>query len=455
MTRPGRLVKSRSSLWHKLIVLAVILILLIVGGVLVSILIFGHSSNGAGDRLVELKIDGKQLINSLEDTQYTISLANQEISDLKSAELEADFPRGFVLDNVSQPCKEKLVSGCTWMLGKVARGESRTITLNGYFLEASANEGDLKTLKAQVNFQLQDFSSLFQKSFEQKVFVNPILSAEVDGPTNLIPDQNYNWQIKIHNNSNQKIVQTIRVEPGANASGFSASTVPNQKLPDGVTYGDGFWNISGMDPQGETDINFLLSISSINASSSSLTVPTSLGFLTNDGYFLQQEVDQSITAENIINLSLSVGGAQTNFKVGDSLPVVLSYDNIAADIKNFTLSLVVSDDQLIDKAKLINTNWQWQSPVNNFSGNKWSISGNTGSTGSADTLYWTSLQIPSFAGLTSTDSGQISLVFNLNFLPAGLGSQSLTFQILAGGTLADNSGNFNLVGPSKTITINP
>jgi len=435
--------------------LAIILILLIVGGVLISILIFGHSAGGAGERLVDLKIDGKQLVDSLENTQYTISLTNREISDLKSAELQVNFPKGFVVTDVSQPCEEKLVSGCTWLMGKVGRGEKRAIILGGYFLEASANEGDLKTLKAEVNFQLQDFSSLFQKSFEQAIFVRPVLSAEINGLANLIPGQNYNWQVKIHNNSNQQITQTIRVEPGANATGFSISIPPDQKLPDGVTYGDRLWNINGMDPRGEVDVDFWLAIPFENLLSSPLTIPTSLGFLTDDGYFLQQRVDQQITAKDIMNLSLSIGGAQTDFNTEDVLPITLFYDSVAADIKNFTLSLVISGDQLIDKTKLINTNWQWQSPSNSLYANKWSISSNKGkgdfSVG--DTLYWEYLQIPDFSHLTSADSGQIGFVLELNFLPAGINSQSLTFQVMASGTLADNSGSFDFKGPSKTIKI--
>ena len=355
-----RLTKPRSSLWHKLIVLAIIFILLIVGGVLVSILIFGHSAGGAGDRLVELKIDGKELVDSLDDVQYIASLSNREISDLKSAELQVNFPKGFVLTSVSQPCEEKLDSGCIWSMGKVSRGEKRIITLNGYFLEASVTEGDLKTLKAQANFQLQDFSSLFQKTFEQKIFVRPILSAEISGLTNLIPGQNYNWQLKIHNNSNQKIGQTIRLEPGVNTTGFFAAALPNQDLPSGVTYNNGLWNIAGLDLQAEVDIDFLVSVASAGLSSSSITIPTSLGFLTNDGYFLQQEVDRQISVKDIVNLSLSIGGPQTDFKAGNTLPVNLSYDNITADIKNFSLSLIFSSDQLIDKAGLINSNWQWQ-----------------------------------------------------------------------------------------------
>ena len=448
--------KPKSGLWHKLIVVIILLVLLVVGAILTSIFIFGHLGGRAGNRLVEVKIRGEQMVDSLAPSQYTISLTNREISDLKSAELKVDFPRGFIIENISQPCEEKLISGCTWLLGKIGRGEKKDLTLQGYFLESSKTEGDLKDFKGSVNFQLEDFSSVFQKDFDYAIFVRPILSAEITGPSELIPGQNYNWQVKITNTSDKKIDQPLETVLSDLPSGLNISSGENQnESVQGIIYNSDqrTWSINGLEPQEGKTINVsgLLQSGAVLASPAEFTIK--VGFLVNNNFFVQQEVEQQISSRDIgLSLSCSTANGQTVFAPGDELPISLVYNNSSLELKRINLILTISDGSLLDKMNLALSTWQWLSNNGNFlSSNKWDVASlKDGS----QTFSWNSSQIESLNDLMAGDQGKINLSLKLNSLPYGTASEQLKITLAASGQLSDGGGDFHLGGPVITININ-
>ncbi|MDD5121698.1 MAG: hypothetical protein PHV78_02730 [Patescibacteria group bacterium] len=435
---------TRSSLLHKLIIVIVILILLISGAILTSVLIFGRSTGSAGDRLVELDVQGENMVDSLATNRYSFSLTNREISDLRSAEMNVVFPDGFILTNTDQPCEEKLTSGCTWLLGKVKRGESKNISIEGYFLGASKTEQDFKTIKGTINFQLEDFSSNFQKQFAKNIFVRPVLTIGLIGLNDAVVGQKSEWQINLSNTSDKTInqVSASLIAP----SGFNVEF--NQTDSD-LFFNQSrlVWAVKNLGPRAERIIKFRGYFSDSNITTAQLIVKADLPDNENK-LFLQAESSQEVSVRNEnVGLSLLIDASEGALAPSQEIPVYITYNNIPADIKDLTLRLSFSDSSLFNWSDLTTKSWQWQSGGSNLNSQSWLIE----SSADARSIVWGKAQIGALENLSSADSGTIEL--NIKSTDVFISNNSLVeIKLTATGKYADNS-PFSIAGPVKLLTV--
>lgn len=429
---------------YKFIIFLVLVILLASGAILTSILIFGRSTQGVGERLVEINFSGNQETESLAPNKFAIVLTNRELSDLKAAELKVNFPKGFILDKVDQPCTEKLVSGCTWSLGKIKRSEARAINLEGRFLEPSKSISDPKSFSGVLNFQLEDFSSNFQKEFKSDVFVKPILAVDLKTDnTNVVVGQKKRWQINLRKLTGQDISHNIKVVLET-PSNFVVTEVP---LGDIIFTTEGrraTWLISNLnladEYSPEKQIYFDGYLSQFSEISSVFKVRIEIED-TSGQFFVQNEISKSVTIQGAsLNISLSTGDNQSTFRWGEEIPLKFSYQNAFSQLEDLNFSIEISNSRYIDWQKLTDLKWHWSSGQNQIDNSSWLVK----SSGENRTIIWDKSQIIGLGKVAVGETGEI--LFNLKTVaePQNINTQEIIMKIRAGGKYSENGELFKI-----------
>lgn len=437
------------SFWYKFVIFLILIILLVSTAILASIFIFGRSSKGIGERLVEIDFSGKDKVNSLESNNYAISLINKEISDLKAAELRINFPAGFFLDNTSQPCAEKLISGCTWTLGKVKRGESKTINFTGYFLVPSKSDNDFRSFSGVLDFQLEDFSSHFQREFKKDIFVKPILSVSLEAEKKVSVGQKKHWQISLENLSEQIVnYPKIILEAPANFI-FIPSKFPTEGVNFEIEDSRANWLIDYLDPISKRQIYFDGYFRQF--SEKPLEFKIKAGLVNSNGqFFVQNEILESINLERAsLNFSLSTINNQSTFYWGEEIPFYLNYQNTFRQIEDLSFKIEIPNSQFIDWQNLSNLGWRWLSGQNQIQDNSWLIE----SKGESRAIIWNQSQIAALTKILVGDSGEI--YFNLKTISPmpNINNREMILKIKATGKYPESNEEFEIEGPTLTIEI--
>lgn len=438
-----------SSFRHKFIIFLILITLLVLGAILASIFIFGHSSKEIGERLIEINFLGEDEVDSLKSNNYTILLTNKEFSDLKAAELKVNFPKDFILSHTSQPCAETLVSGCTWSLGKIKRGESRAINLEGYFLASSQSDSDFKNFNGILNFQLEDFSSYFQKEFKKDIFVKPVISVDLEGNKKISVGLKKQWRINLQNSAEQNInhPQVILETP----NGFVI--IPPETHPKGINFEiegrRALWSIDSLAPTSEYPIYFDGYFSQF--SERPLEFKIKVGIVDSSGqFFIQNEIIESINLQpsSLIFSLLAIEG-QNTFHSGEEIPIYLKYQNISNQIEDLIFKVEISNSQFIDWSNLLNSNWQWSSGQNQIQENSWLVE----SKGELRTIIWDKSQIADLNKISIGNSGQIYFVLKTTSSLLNINNQEIILRIKASGKYSESGDQFEIDGTPLILKI--
>lgn len=448
----GRTAKKKSWFWYKFIIFLIFIGLLVIGAILASILIFGHPSKRMSQQFVDINFSSNDRVESLAVNRYSISLVNRDISDLRAAELKVDFPEGFSLTSVDEPCSEKLSSGCTWSLGKIKRGESRTIALDGYFWQPSQNDQDKKTFNGALNFQLEDFSSNFQHEIKKEVLVNPVLFVNLISDREIRVGQKKQWQINVRN-LGQQIVQNVKLVLDLPPNFIFE---PTGDLPSGVKAGTeegkNIWLIDKLGSSDNTTSEKQISFGGYfkSLSEQPQIIKITAGLVDPDGrFFVQQENSQNINLlASDLTFSLSPASSQNIFNWNTDIPLILNYQDTGEPIEDLGFSIEIPNGQLIDWQKLSNSKWQWRSGQNQIEDNSWLV----GSAFSSRTIIWNKSQIYVLNRILSGDAGQISFSITPDISQQSAGIQEIGFKVVASGRY-ENGGEFVMEGESLIVKL--
>ncbi|MGC9048846.1 MAG: hypothetical protein ACP5IX_01340 [Patescibacteria group bacterium] len=439
----------RSGFWHKFVILLIFIILLIAGAILASILIFGKSPKGVGERLIEINFSGQTEVESLAPIAYTITIVNREFADLKAAELRINFPNGFVLTESDQPCSETLLNGCTWSLGKIRRGESKMINLVGYFFEPSQSINDLKSFQGILDFEFQDFSSHFQKELKFDIFVKPILSInlgiEREIPVGLIKQ----WQIDLKNLSQQTVNNLKIVLEVPNGFVIIPPEISDENVNFNIEGSEAIWRVKMLEPLAEKQLYFEGYFSQFFEAP--LKFKILAGLVNNQGQiFIQDSLSEQIALRVAdLNFSLSSTNKQTEFHWTEELPLHLVYQNTGNQIEDLNFKIEILNGQFIDWQNLTNSKWQWFSEQEEKEGSNWLIE----SSEKSRTIIWNPSQIFNLDKVSLGESGEIRFVLRLSTAPQNIESQEIIFKPKVSGKYPLTGEQFKIEGAPLVLKI--
>jgi len=416
----------KTGFWPKFIILLILIVLLVFGAILASILIFGKSPKGVGERLIKIDFSGQAEVESLSLANYTIIITNLEISDLKASELKIDFPRGFVLTETDQPCSETLLTGCIWSLGKIRRGETKAINLIGYFLEPSRSIDDLKNFQGSFDFEFQDFSSHFQKEIKKGIFVKPALSVNLEMDEKVLIGLKKRWLVSLKN-LNQQTIHNLKIVLET-PNNFIIMPSNENEVDENITLitenSRIIWQLKTLEPLAEKYLYFTGYF--IWASDEVSEFKITAGLIDNQGqFFVQNSLSKQIILQMPdLKISFSTTNQQRDFHWTDEIPLHLIYQNSGEQIEDLNFKIEILDGQFIDWQNLINSKWQWFSEQEEQEGTNWLVESNE----KGKTIIWNSSQISNLNKVSTNDSGEIRFIIKLANQPQNAEFQEINFK---------------------------
>ena len=191
----------KKSSWIKRFLAIEIIIFVILVGFIFSFYLFknGHASAKAS---MAVKIDAPHEYASGDIATITIQYQNKENFSLNDAELAIKYPQSFeFLASDPVPLNE---FKDIWQLGNISKGQSGIIQIKG---KVMGSVGDLIAFKTTFTYQPENFNSNFKQEFNSEIgtIASSIAVISVEGPSQVIPDQNVTYTIQYENTSDEDL----------------------------------------------------------------------------------------------------------------------------------------------------------------------------------------------------------------------------------------------------------
>ncbi|MDP3645746.1 MAG: hypothetical protein Q8R25_01530 [bacterium] len=195
---------------------------------------FGPASISASPGNINIAIAGPPQVAGGQASELQIIVTNRNNVPLQSADLVVNFPKGtrsptdFVTD---EPVLRQ-------SLGTIEPGGQRQGTIKAVF---SGKEGDVATLKVEVEYRLQGSGSIYVASSDYTLsFSSSPLTVSVDGNTQTISDQPVQLTVAVQSNASAPIKDALlKADYPFGFKFTSASPAPKM---------GGFWELGDLAP---------------------------------------------------------------------------------------------------------------------------------------------------------------------------------------------------------------
>ncbi len=353
--------KNRASSFFGLIFVFLIFILA------VSLISFFHYSVqprlNNQDEGVSFWLEGDPTQITGQEKTFSIFIKNREARDLKNVQAVLKFSQGFVLTFSEPQCNQVLADQCTWLFSDVKKGELKEIELKGRIF---GQADKVQFFNGYLSFQLQDFSSEFQKNLSSSVALESPIFITWNMPEKGSFFDEIKSVIYLENITSEIIPQTEVVIDCP--EDFSLAQGGDEIIADEDKH-TVKWRINDLGPFKKKKLEFSGYLE--NSSLQEAIFKLRAGLINNGDSFLQITQEKKISVTELdFNVSLQVnplhplsgveekqsddfvGGYQV-CNWGEVLPVDLIYSNNSREtVKDLTLELALSDNQYIDFNRL-------------------------------------------------------------------------------------------------------
>ncbi len=349
--------KNKASSFFGLIIILLVFILAVT---LFGFFYFSQSDSTNTDQGVEFWLyrHDQQIIG--QENTYFVFIKNQEVRDLENVEVVLNFPPGFILSSSTPECQKVLTQGCLWRLSDIKKGELKEIEIKGQ-LFSQANQDQF--FDGYLNFQLQGFSSEFQKNLSSAVTLKPSLSLNWEIPSKSAMSQELESVIYLENITELMIsqIEIMVIWPEdfvVSEAIFSKQELNLDRIEINKKKRQIKWQISELDAGQERELNFSGYFKSATTSQENFVAQA--GLVKEKDFFLQLEEEKIIKMDRFgFDLSLTI--SESTFSWGENIPIKLIYQNNNQEIiKDLVLELKINRDQYVILDPLVQTEWSKQ-----------------------------------------------------------------------------------------------
>jgi hypothetical protein len=308
---------------------------------MVGMLWFLRNQNSGGPQTADvmLSINGPADLASGNEAEYEITYTNAENSDLTNVTLEVFYPANFKF--VSAEPKASSANGQRFNLPLLRQGESGEVKVRG---KISGGTGELKEIRAKLNFGLSNFSSTFNVETKFTTTLKaPELEMEITGPIDVTNGQTNTFTINYKNVSGREFENTA-VEL-AYPEGFKFSS----SLP-APTKNQNYWGLGRMavGATGKIEVtgNF------VGDPGSEMQVTGDLGQVLNGGLAPQIHASASFKIQ-ASSLTLTQEANPSEIVLpGEAVNYTLQYANYGSTGQSNVVIAVTLDGAMLDLGKL-------------------------------------------------------------------------------------------------------
>ncbi|MDA2922598.1 hypothetical protein MYX07_05035 [Patescibacteria group bacterium AH-259-L07] len=392
-----------------------------------------------------------------DESTFFIFIKNQEVRDIMNAQVVINFPDGFVLGESNPQCNKILANSCEWSFDQIKKGTLQEIELTGR-LYGSADQ--MQFFTGSLHFQLQGFTSEFEKNFSSSVMINPALYLSWDMETKGSLFDPFTSTFTLENITSEDVDTARVIVQWPYDFGLRSATSKTEKdIEIDQNARVLTWNI--------TDLNFydkkelIIRGEFIGTGSEALEFRAQAGIIKGDEFFIQVDKVKKISLERFDFVpELKIGNVDKSLQIyswGDTLPVQISYvNNTNEEIKNAALIMEISADKYIDTNRLYNSSWSYYSGSFIHSGTSPYLTGllsnSVMSTGWDKKLISTLAQIP--IGGRGVIAFDLPLKQSLDALKNKYSQAELSIRIIATGTFAQSLKQWKVRSNEITIKIN-
>lgn len=169
---------------------------------------------------VDLSILGNSFVAGGEELPIQVEITNKNASDLISATLTLEYPKGAIDGSGSE------ITRATEQLGTIGSGKTRSV---GFSAVLYGEQGLSRTLTARLNYQLAGSTATFEKTqtFSVVISSSPI-SLTVDGPSSVAANQPFSITLRSLFSGDQPLADPlVRVEYPSGFTFLSADPAPS------------------------------------------------------------------------------------------------------------------------------------------------------------------------------------------------------------------------------------
>jgi hypothetical protein len=396
LTKLDKRKKSKKITYLKIIGLLLLLFAVSLAGFFVF---FRDKKFKEGD--VVLKITASENIASGEEATLTVQYLNQGQAYLGNLELSVTYPDGFTYKN-SEPEADNTYNQY-WKLGNLGVGKAGEVKITG---QIRGEVGSTKSFTAKLNYKPSNFNATFstETSFSA-VITSSIITLEIEGAKNVIPDKEVSYKIKYKNEASDAL-EKLRII-AAYPEGFTPASANPAFSENKDT-----WQIDRLEAgnSGEIELKGVFSGEAGDLKELKIKV----GLINTEGEFSPQ-VEKSLLVLLIspeLNLTEKINALAENQAVnlGDTLAYSLLYKN-NSDLEIMDLSISMElDSKLLDLESLTDEL-------------KGKIKDNV--------ITWNKEQISGLASFKPGEEGEIAFKIKLKDKLALAGSEDKNFQIMS------------------------
>ena len=412
------------SFWSGFLILFFVVLVLVLIASSTGFLIFGRQVIELKNEGVVLEIKGPIKVTAGQKEVFLVRVKNKERVALEAADLKLNLPQAFYLENSSELCSERFVSGCVWNLGKLLRTQEKTIEFEGYFLAPSEKEQERFKFEASLNFRMAGFTANFKKNIEKKVEVLPVLFFDLILPSKASVGQEISGEIIVENKG-ERDIENIRIDfkflpdfrfvslekiEGVNDLGFEKE-------------GMRAWQLNGLRAKEKKNIPFR----GIFNDEGNKIFNIVIALIGPDKRLFKQQEEQKEVLVGESNFKLQfLGAEEVSLWWGKEFTLSFGYQNNSdQELDDVFFKLTFDQPELIDWQKTLKEDWQWQSGEKKISANFWQISEESGS----KILTWRDSQISALKKISPGEKGEIRFNLKIIDLTEAVKNTSPNFEI--------------------------
>jgi len=392
-----------------------------------------------------------------DENTFFIFIKNQEVRDIINAQVVVNFPDGFVLGESDPQCKEILANSCQWQFDQIKKGTLKEIKLTGR-LYGPANQ--MQFFTGSLHFQLQGFTSEFEKNFSSSVMVNPALHLSWDMDIKGSLFDPFTSMLTLENITSEDVsAARVILQWPYDFDLRSATSQTEKDIEIDKNARMVIWNITDLHFYDTRELSIIGEF--MSAGTDVFEFKVQAGVVQGDEFFIQVEEVKNISLEGFNFVpELKINNLAKSLQIyswGDTLPIQMGYiNNTSEEIKNVTLLLEIRADKYID------TNRWYTLPWSYLSGPFIQPSTSPYRTGllsrSVMTAGWDKTLIPVLSQIPIGGRGVIMfdlpLKQSLDALKHKYSQAELNIRIIATGTFAQSLKQWKVKSNEITIKIN-
>ncbi|MDA2935870.1 hypothetical protein MYX06_01485 [Patescibacteria group bacterium AH-259-L05] len=392
-----------------------------------------------------------------DENTFFIFIKNQEVRDIMNAQIVVNFPDGFVLSESRPQCNKILANSCQWQFEQIKKGTLQEIEIVGR-LYGTADQ--MQFFTGSLHFQLQGFTSEFEKNFSSSVMINPALHLSWDIDTKGSLFDPFTSTLTLENITSEYVDKArVILQWPYDFDLRSATSQTEKDIEIDKNARILAWDITDLDFYDKKEL--IIRGEFIGAGSEALEFSAQAGMIKGDDFFIQVDKIKKVELERFDFVpELKINNVDKSLQIyswGDTLPVQIGYvNNTNEEIKNATLLLEISANKYIDTNRLYTLAWSYYSGLFIQPSNSPYLTGPLSS--SVMSTGWDKTLIPALSQIPIGGRGVIMfdlpLKQSLDALKNKYSQAELSIRIIATGTFNQSLKQWKVRSNEITIKIN-